>query len=220
METNIVYQEDCIEGMKKIPSNSIDLVLTDPPYNITNRNEWDKPIDLEKFWVEIKRIIKPNGAIVMTASQPFTTDLINSNREMFKYELIWEKEQGTNQNLCMVAPLKKHENILIFINQDYQEFSEYLKSKREEKKLSKSQIDKILGLNTSYSWWEGRKKGIQPPTAENYLNLKRVLDLDNRFDEMILEQKFFPQMEEGQPYNVKRNGKVEFDPIIGNNQKT
>ena len=115
METNIVYQEDCIEGMKKIPSNSIDLVLTDPPYGIT-ACEWDKPIDLEKFWVEIKRIIKPNGAIVMTASQPFTTDLINSNREMFKYELIWDKKNISNPLLCKKQPLKKHENILIFYN--------------------------------------------------------------------------------------------------------
>ena len=113
METNIVYQEDCIEGMKKIPSNSIDLVLTDPPYGIT-ACEWDKPIDLEKFWVEIKRIIKPNGAIIMTASQPFTTDLINSNREMFKYELIWEKDRPTGLFLAKLQPMKYHENIIVF----------------------------------------------------------------------------------------------------------
>ncbi len=113
MKTNIVYQEDCIEGMKKIPSNSIDLVLTDPPYGIT-ACDWDKPIDLEKFWVEIKRIIKDNGVIVMTASQPFTTDLINSNREMFKYELIWEKTRNSNPSLAKSRPLPHHENIIIF----------------------------------------------------------------------------------------------------------
>ena len=115
MEINQVYQEDCIEGMKKIPSNSIDLVLTDPPYGIT-ACEWDKLIDLEEFWVEIKRIIKPNGAIVMTASQPFTTDLINSNREMFKYELIWEKEQASNFMNLKNEIGKIHENIIIFTN--------------------------------------------------------------------------------------------------------
>jgi len=115
METNIVYQEDCIEGMKKIPSNSIDLVLTDPPYGIT-ACEWDKPINLEKFWVEIKRIIKLNGAIVMTASQPFTTDLINSNREWFKYELIWDKKKGSNIMVAKYMPSKSHENILVFYN--------------------------------------------------------------------------------------------------------
>ena len=91
------------------------LVLTDPPYGIT-ACEWDKLIDLEKFWVEIKRIIKPNGAIVMTASQPFTTDLINSNREMFKYELIWDKKKGSNIMSVKNMPLKSHENILVFYN--------------------------------------------------------------------------------------------------------
>ena len=116
METNIVYQEDCIKGMKKIPSNSINLVLTDPPYGIT-ACEWDKPIDLKKFWVEIKRIIKPNGAIVMTASQPFTTDLINSNREMFKYELIWEKDRPNSIGNVNKMPLRYHENILVFYNE-------------------------------------------------------------------------------------------------------
>jgi site-specific DNA-methyltransferase (adenine-specific) len=113
METNIVYQEDCIEGMKKIPSNSIDLVLTDPPYGIT-ACEWDKLIDLKKWWVEIKRVIKPNGAIVMTASQPFTTDLINSNREWFKYEIIWCKGKGSNFSLVKKQPLRIHEDILVF----------------------------------------------------------------------------------------------------------
>ena len=113
METNIVYQEDCIEGMKKIPSNSIDLVLTDPPYGIT-ACEWDKPIDLRKFWVEIKRITKPNGVIVMTASQPFTTDLINSNREWFKYCLCWNKGTHSNPLLAKKQPLRIHEDIIIF----------------------------------------------------------------------------------------------------------
>jgi site-specific DNA-methyltransferase (adenine-specific) len=112
-ETDKIYNEDCIEGMKKIPSNSIDLVLTDPPYNKLSC-KWDKPIDLEKFWVEIKRIIKPNGAIIMTASQPFTTDLINSNREMFKYELIWEKSKISGHMQAKRKPLTTHENILVF----------------------------------------------------------------------------------------------------------
>ena len=114
METNIVYQEDCIEGMKKIPNNSIDLVLTDPPYNKTNRNEWDKPIDLKKWWVEIKRISKPNTAIIVFSSQPFTTDLINSNRQVFKYVLVWDKKNVSNPLNAKVMPLVYHEDICIF----------------------------------------------------------------------------------------------------------
>jgi len=144
METNIVYQEDCIEGMKKIPSNSIDLVLTDPPYGIT-ACEWDKPIDLEKWWVEIKRIIKPNGAIIMTASQPFTTDLINSNREWFKYELIWDKVFGVSAINSKFRPMTSHENILVFYSKS-PVFNKQLLDRTEKRpsnpKMRKSEIDK------------------------------------------------------------------------------
>ena len=87
---------DCLERMKDIPDGSVDMILQDPPYN-TTACSWDKqPINLEALWHEWKRIIKPNGAIVMTASQPFTTRLISSNYKMFKYCWVWEKEQGVN----------------------------------------------------------------------------------------------------------------------------
>ena len=74
-----LYNEDCFETMKRIPDNSVDLMLTDPPYNTTHC-EWEYAIDFEKLWAEWLRIVKPNGAFIFTASQPFTTDLINSNR--------------------------------------------------------------------------------------------------------------------------------------------
>ena len=104
---------DCLERMKEIESGSVDLILADPPYNIT-ACKWDSVIDLPLMWGQLKRIIKPNGAIVMTASQPFTTILISSNLKMFKYEWIWEKPQGTNPMNAKVMPLKSHENILVF----------------------------------------------------------------------------------------------------------
>ena len=113
MEDIKLIQGDCLEKMKNIPDKSIDMILCDLPYG-TTACEWDKPIDLEKFWVEIKRIIKPNGAIVMTASQPFTTDLINSNREWFKYCWVWDKRNTTGFFNCKKMPLKQHEDILIF----------------------------------------------------------------------------------------------------------
>ena len=80
---------DCLERMKEIPDGSVDMVLTDPPYG-TTACKWDSIIDLELMWVELKRIIKPNGAIIMTASQPFTSTLITSNLKMFKYCWVWE----------------------------------------------------------------------------------------------------------------------------------
>lgn len=108
-----LMQGDCLEKMKEIESGSVDMVLTDPPYG-TTACKWDSIIPLEPMWEQLKRIIKPNGAIVMTASQPFTTTLIASNMKMFKYEWIWEKPIGTNFFNAKHQPLKVHENIVVF----------------------------------------------------------------------------------------------------------
>ena len=113
METNKIYQGDCLELMKQVESNSVNLILCDLPYGVT-QNEADKVIDLGKLWEQYKRIIKDDGTIVLTAQQPFTTDLINSNRGMFKYELIWHKELPSGFLNANRQPLRVHENILVF----------------------------------------------------------------------------------------------------------
>lgn len=104
---------DCLELMKEIPSKSIDMILCDLPYG-TTACKWDVVISFEKLWEHYNRIIKDNGTIVLFGSQPFTTDLINSNKKMFKYELIWDKVQGKQPFLAKIQPMKSHENILIF----------------------------------------------------------------------------------------------------------
>lgn len=104
---------DCLERMKDIPDNSVDLVLTDPPYG-TTACKWDSIIPLEPMWEQLKRIIKPSGAIVLFGSQPFTSILVNSNLKMFKYEVIWEKTSASNPQHSNFQPLKVHESILIF----------------------------------------------------------------------------------------------------------
>jgi len=104
---------DCLEEMKNIPDGSVDMVLTDPPYG-TTACKWDTVIPLEPMWEEINRVIKPNGAIVLTASQPFTSSLVMSNVAMFKYEWIWEKERPTNIFLMKKQVGKVHENVLVF----------------------------------------------------------------------------------------------------------
>ena len=104
---------DCLEEMAKIPSGSVDMVLTDPPYG-TTACKWDSIIPLEPMWEQLKRIIKPNGAIVMTASQPFTSALVMSNMKMFKYCLVWEKTIFSNFALVKKQPAKKHEDLVIF----------------------------------------------------------------------------------------------------------
>ncbi len=104
---------DCLEKMKEIPDKSIDMVLCDPPYGVT-KVKWDTVIPFEPLWEQYERIIKPNGAIVLFSTQPFTTDLICSNRKMFRYEIIWEKTQKTGFYNANKMPLKGHENILVF----------------------------------------------------------------------------------------------------------
>ena len=104
---------DCLEKMKEIPDGSIDMVMTDPPYG-TTACKWDSVIPLEPMWEQLKRIIKPSGAIVMTASQPFTTTLIASNIKMFKYCWVWDKNTITGFMQAKTRPLKGHEDIIVF----------------------------------------------------------------------------------------------------------
>ena len=104
---------NCLERMKEIESGSVDAIITDPPYQIT-ACKWDSIIPLEPMWEQLKRVIKPNGAIVMTASQPFTTTLIASNMKMFKYCWVWEKTKVTNHLNAKHQPMKKTEDVVVF----------------------------------------------------------------------------------------------------------
>jgi len=104
---------DCLEEMKNIPDKSIDMILCDLPYG-TTACKWDTIIPLEPLWEQYKRIIKDNGAIVLTASQPFTSALVMSNIKMFKYEWVWNKNRGTGIFNAKKSPLKSHENVLVF----------------------------------------------------------------------------------------------------------
>lgn len=113
MDNIKLYRGDCLEKMRNIDSNSIDMILCDPPYG-TTRNKWDSVIPLDKLWDEYKRIIKDNGAIVLFSSEPFTSELILSNLKMFRYDLIWVKTQGSDFLNANRKPLKAHENILVF----------------------------------------------------------------------------------------------------------
>ena len=111
--SNAIVEGDCIEVMKKIPNQSIDMILCDLPYG-TTQNKWDSIIDLDRLWSEYKRIIKPNGAIVLTAQGVFTAKLILSNEDWFKYKIIWEKSKSTNFLNAKKQPLRKHEDICVF----------------------------------------------------------------------------------------------------------
>jgi len=108
-----LIQGDCLEIMKDIDSESVDFILTDPPYG-TTACKWDAIIPLEPMWEQLKRVIKPNGAIVMTAAQPFTSKLIMSNVKMFRYCWVWDKVISSNHMNAKKMPMKGFEDVCVF----------------------------------------------------------------------------------------------------------
>lgn len=108
-----LYKGDCLIEMNKIPDKSIDMILCDLPYGMTACS-WDTVLPFDKLWEQYNRIIKDNGAIVLTASQPFTSALVMSNPKMFKYEWVWKKNRGSNFAALKYQPMKEHESVLIF----------------------------------------------------------------------------------------------------------
>ena len=106
---------NCLERMKEIPDGSVDMVLTDPPYG-TTACKWDSVIPFEPMWAQLKRVTKKNGAIVMTASQPFTSALVMSNVDNFAHSWIWNKRFAGNFVQAKRQPLKDHEDVIVFGN--------------------------------------------------------------------------------------------------------
>jgi site-specific DNA-methyltransferase (adenine-specific) len=149
-----LMQGDCLEVMKEIPDGSVDMVLADPPYG-TTACKWDTVIDLPLMWEQLKRVIKPNGAIVMTASQPFTSALVMSNPKMFKYCWVYQKTIGTNPMLAKKQPLRKHEDVAVF----YQGQPTYI----PQMEMGKPYVDSAResGLDAINKGVRGMKKAIQ-----------------------------------------------------------
>ena len=113
LEIDRIYLGDCLELMNDITDKSIDCVICDLPYG-TTQNKWDIVIPLDTLWKEYKRIVKPNGAIVLTSQGIFTANLIVSNLKMFKYKWVWEKSKSTNFLNAKKQPLRKHEDVCVF----------------------------------------------------------------------------------------------------------
>jgi len=110
-----LMQGDCLELMQSIPDGFVDMVLTDPPYG-TTACKWDSVIPFEPMWAHLKRITKPNGAIVLMASQPFTSALVMSNPKMFKYCWVWDKIRPSGFQIAKHRPMMRHEDVCIFSN--------------------------------------------------------------------------------------------------------
>ena len=167
---------ECIEQMKLMPTGSIDAIITDPPYG-TTACKWDSVIPFDAMWEQLNRIIKPNGAIVLFGSQPFTSALIMSNPKGFKYEWIWQKTKGSNFQTLKHQPWKMHENILVFNAKGVYNPQKYT--------VSEDKIDKRKNVNNQLTNKDGvygklnrtRKKddGTRYPSSVQTFKNKRGL---------------------------------------------
>lgn len=228
IELNKIYNEDCLEGMKRIPDKSVDMILCDLPYG-TTACDWDEVIPFGLLWEQYKRIIKSKGNIVLTASQPFTSKLIASNFEMFRHEWIWEKDNGTNFLSSKKIPFKVHENVVVFGHKAnnkgmFPKSRGYMLSEKEKSGLSAKDFKEILGNGmASHYFTDGEQFCI--PTKVNYLKLRQETGLFTKpweeiketYDEENKSHTYNPQMTKGEPYKIK--GKDSFG-VYGHSIKT
>jgi len=198
-ENIILYNNDCFDILPTINNNTIDLILCDLPYGIT-ACKWDTPIDLKELWKEYKRIIKDDGNIILTASQPFTSILVCSNLKMFRYEWIWEKPQGTNPMQAKFSPLKNHENILVFSKKRGRYFpqmekgSPYKGFESKDKKIGEvyGNLKSIHKENKgsrypkSVNRFKQDRKGLHP-TQKPVLLMEYLIKTYTRVDDLVLD---------------------------------
>ena len=158
--TNIdLRQGDCLEVMKSIPDGSIDMVLTDPPYAETG-NKWDKWLDFQAFFDEAERLLKPEGALVMTATTRLASKLIPMAEHLYKYDLVWVKDNGTNIVAANHQPLRVHELVLVFGKQavTYTPRGAYMKYNPQ--KTSGKSYTQVSGRQSD-NWKGGKVAGFK-----------------------------------------------------------
>lgn len=160
MELDYTKQGDCLELMKEIPDKSVDMILCDLPYG-TTYNKWDVIIPFEKMWKNYERIIKDNGAIVLFSAEPFTSRLVLSNIKLFRYDLIWEKSQGSDFLNARRKPLRVHENICVF----YKKQPTYNPQKTAGKPYKTTPSDKQSSNygKINSEWFTENKDGMRFP---------------------------------------------------------
>ncbi len=141
---NTLFEGDCLDLLPKLPEDSVDLILCDLPYG-TTQNKWDSVIDLDRLWHEYRRILKPNGAVVLSAQGVFTAKLILSNESWFKYKIVWEKSKPTNFLNAKKQPLRKHEDICVFYQKPPTYNPQMKSGKPYDKGIRKNQLSGSYG---------------------------------------------------------------------------
>jgi len=170
---------DCLEVMKSIPDNSIDAIITDPPYG-TTACKWDSVIDFELMWLELNRIIKPNGAIVLFGSEPFSSALRMSNIKNYKYDWVWNKNKISNPMLAKKQPLRCIENIIVFSKKTpvYNPIMED-KPKKSQRKIFKTEkytkgVERKNGVFSTAKNGMANDYNYKLSYPKNYINISGV----------------------------------------------
>ncbi len=188
---------DCLDLLPKLADNSIDLIVTDPPYGMTD-NPWDKKPDLPRLWSELHRVGKENAAFVMFAAQPFATDLIQSNRRYFRYDIVWQKKMAVGFLNANKMPLRSHELILLF----YRRLPEYFPQKTVGRPyLQKRKTDAMANYHTKRNemtvncgdrhplsvWQYGIDSDKHHPTQKPVALLERLIKSYSREGSTVLD---------------------------------
>lgn len=213
-----LYCGDCLSVAGLVADASIDLVLCDLPYG-TTACEWDAIIPFDELWRMYQRVLRPSRAVVLFGSQPFTTDLIASNRDWFRYNWVWEKDAGSNFLSSKRQPMKVHEDILVFGQPDdtgmHQGLRDYFYRQKAESGLTNKQVNEMLGYATTGSGMAGHffKNDLTQfaiPSKEDYEKIQSTGYFQRSYDEIVTEYMaadtfpYKPQMTVGTAYTAKQ----------------
>ena len=212
-----LYNDDCFNILPKIEDKTIDLFVLDLPY--ANKDfgkctacKWDNTIDLDKMWVEIKRIMKPNAVILFYCNTKFGFSLIKSNPKWFRYDLIWKKSRKVGFLSANKQPLRQHENIYVFggLNEDNQELKLYAKRVLDFIGKSKTKINKELGHRQAehFFYWKPEVDQFLVPTEKVYNELIKLYKINEmegfiEYKNLDSNSKYNPQKTKGKPYKSK-----------------
>lgn len=150
-----LYMGDCLELLRGVPDGSVDMVLADLPYG-TTQNKWDSVLPLDRLWAEYWRAVKPDGAVVLTAAQPFTSELVMSQPRYFKYDWVWRKPKGTGHLNAKKMPMRDKEDILVFYREQCTYNPQFWEGEPYKNKAGKS---KETGLTASYGDYGNHREG-------------------------------------------------------------
>jgi site-specific DNA-methyltransferase (adenine-specific) len=211
---------DCLEVMKTIEDNSIDAIITDPPYGTTSC-KWDSVIPFDLMWEQLNRIIKPNGAIVLFCSEPFSSALRMSNIKNYKYDWIWDKKKPGAIGIGKFQPLRYTENITVF-NCSYQKYNPQMvkrdvikKSKNYKKSMSGGSGLKVMCENKKYTHKfpkniievsNASQKGKQHPTQKPIELMEYLIKTYTKENETVLDFTMGSGSTMVAAQNLKRNG--------------